>query len=183
MSWFSESGLLPLLFFAALGVTVVILLRRTYRYLSRQKDDSFLVRTRRPPQEDRGHHLDAPPAVLRWEVEMHETARELSAQLDSKMSALGALISEADRAAARLEAAVARASEPLGTLPTHQADALGEPSESPGSGNALPTTSSARRQEEIYTLADYGHDAVEIAARLGSPVGEVELILGLREKK
>ena len=42
---------------------------------------------------------------------MHETARELSAQLDSKMSALQALIAEADRAAARLEAAKGNAED------------------------------------------------------------------------
>ena len=54
---------------------------------------------------------------------MHETARELSAQLDSKLSALQALIAEADRAAARLDAAVARASE--STQPPEQADSAG----------------------------------------------------------
>jgi hypothetical protein len=37
-----------------------------------------------------------------------------------------------------------------------------------------------RRYEEIYTLADYGYDAAEIAQRIGTPIGEVQLILGLR---
>ena len=37
-----------------------------------------------------------------------------------------------------------------------------------------------RRQEEIYTLADYGYEPAEIARRVGTPVGEVELILSLR---
>ena len=37
-----------------------------------------------------------------------------------------------------------------------------------------------RRREEIYRLADYGLAVAEIARRVGSPVGEVELILGLR---
>lgn len=40
-----------------------------------------------------------------------------------------------------------------------------------------------RRYEEIYVLADYGFDAAEIARRVGTPVGEVELILGLRAKR
>ena len=40
-----------------------------------------------------------------------------------------------------------------------------------------------QRQQEIYTLADYGYDAAEIARRVGSPVGEVELVLGLRTQR
>ena len=32
-------------------------------------------------------------------------------------------------------------------------------------------------------LADYGFAPTEIARRVGSPVGEVELILGLRAKR
>jgi DNA-directed RNA polymerase specialized sigma24 family protein len=43
--------------------------------------------------------------------------------------------------------------------------------------------SAADRRQEIYTLADYGFPPAEIARRVGSPIGEVELILGLREKK
>ena len=43
---------------------------------------------------------------------MHDTARDLSARLDSKLSMLQAMVAEADRAAARLEAALARAAEP-----------------------------------------------------------------------
>ena len=43
---------------------------------------------------------------------MHEIARELSGQIDSKMRALGALVAEADRAAARLERALAEARPP-----------------------------------------------------------------------
>lgn len=124
---------------------------------------------------------------------MHETARALSAQLDSKMGALEALISEADRAACRLEAAGAESPDalrqppPPEPLPTTQAEALrpSGPSEHPPgeADEASQRRSVGRRQEEVYTLADYGLDAAEIARRVGSPVGEVELILGLREKK
>ena len=40
-----------------------------------------------------------------------------------------------------------------------------------------------QREQEIFTLADYGYDAVEIAHRVGSLVGEVELVLGLRNQR
>ena len=167
MTVFAQSEVVTGLMLGALALVIGWLLFRTHRYLARQKGaDSPLVQVARPERAEEGHHLAAPPDVLRWEVQMHETARELSAQLDSKMRVLQVLIAEADRAAARLEAAAQPAS--TDPQPTTQAEGL---------------KSARRRQEEIYTLADYGHDAAEIARRIGSPVGEVELILGLREKE
>jgi DNA-directed RNA polymerase specialized sigma24 family protein len=152
--------------------------------------------------------------VARWEVGMHETARDLCGQLDSKMGALSALVHEADRAAARLEAALEAAGQrpdqtgapapaagrpsdssspldPLPPQPANQAEAL----KSAGAADRLSVSrhvsqeagklrpSIDERYEEIYLLADYGFAAAEIARRVGSPVGEVELILGLRGKR
>jgi hypothetical protein len=37
-----------------------------------------------------------------------------------------------------------------------------------------------QRQEDIFALSDAGHTSATIAQRVGSPVGEVELILSLR---
>jgi hypothetical protein len=122
---------------------------------------------------------------------MHETARDLMGQLDSKMRALQALIAEADRAAARLEAALDESNEPhregafSGRRHAGQAEGLAP---APAPSRTSPDYAADRdrppaesRREEIYTLADYGYDATEIARRVGSPVGEVELILGLRQ--
>jgi hypothetical protein len=147
--------------------------------------------------------------MAQWEVQMHEIARELSGRLDSKMAALEQLIREADRAAARLEAAAERqigrvsnsspppeaalppSGESSGPPPVSQADAL----RSTGAGDAKSHFGSHgddaasarpaadRRYDEIYTLADYGLAPAEIAHRVGSPVGEVELILSLRGKR
>ena len=67
----------------ALALVIGWLLLRTHRYLARQKgSDAPLVRVDRPKQAKHAHHLDAPPEVARWEVQMHETARELSAQFE-----------------------------------------------------------------------------------------------------
>ena len=125
---------------------------------------------------------------------MHETARELSAQLDAKLSLLQSLTAEADRAAQRLEEALARVhpaippgSQAESLLPIsavehfveHRAEAAltGADSESD-----LPAGADrSRSREEIYHLADYGFAPSEIARRVGSPVGEVELILSLRQ--
>lgn len=155
-------------FMLALMFTVWLLLMRSRRYLAR-RDNSPVVRIERPAPDTPLPPGGAPEAVGRWEVHMHETARELSAQLDSKMVALQHLVREADRAAARLEQALDAA---------HAAE---HPHHSP------PTTHSdnaaaQRRHEEIYLLADYGHEPLEIARRMGLPVGEVQLILSLRPR-
>ncbi len=36
-------------------------------------------------------------------------------------------------------------------------------------------------EDDIYHLADYGFAPAEIARRVGSPIGEVELVLSLRQ--
>ena len=153
--------------------------------------------------------LDAAPQTAQWEVEMHETARQLKAQLDSKMSALQALIAEADRAASRLEAAKkkeenAERAQPAIRLPTggsplfaptsgpspdrRKKSAAAPAGQAPALQTAAPAAtmaglSSRNHQQEICTLADGGLSGSTIAQRLAIPVGEVELILSLRGKK
>jgi len=137
--------------------------------------------------------------LAQWEVGMHETARQLSAQLDAKLSLLQSLIVEADRAAARLEDALDRAfpslppgsqAESLRPVAEHARDIRYELDKAAKESNPLSldadlprTDDRAHRREEIYRLADYGFAVDEIARRIGSPVGEVELILSLRGSK
>lgn len=144
---------------AAMAVFCWVLLRRSHRRLGRwPKDQPTLVRTPRP--EDESHDSDAPlpDDLVRWEVQMHETARNLSAQLDSKMSALESLIRDADRAAARLEAARS------GVEPTID-----------------PARSAENYRAQITQLADYGFSAADIASRLLLPGDEVIRILNERD--
>src|ERR1700678_803971 len=61
-----------------------------------------------PVQAADSHHLDAPATVVRWEVAMHETARDLMGRLDSKIVIVERLTREASLAAARLEAVLRR---------------------------------------------------------------------------
>jgi hypothetical protein len=49
---------------------------------------------------------EPPPDFLRWQVEMHDTARELKAELDSKLAALQSLVLIARQESERLEAAI-----------------------------------------------------------------------------
>ena len=46
--------------------------------------------------------LGAPTEVLRWQVELHDLARELKAELDSKMIAVRSMTTAYDQAARRL---------------------------------------------------------------------------------
>lgn len=214
MGLFAEVEFATLLALAALVLTIVILLRRSHRYLARQQSSpSPLVHTPRSESRDRARQSGTPDQMLRWEVEMHETARELSGQLNSKMSALESLIREADRAAERLESAIRAARLPADRRPAaaaqeaaspvscqpgpprpqpaNQAEALqsssaGRPASvnrGPGQPDTERRAAVGRRQEEIYLLADYGLNALEIAQRLGTPVGEVGLTLSLRDKR
>lgn len=171
MILFAQFNHLSEILLAVLAATVAFLLMRTRRYFNRQ-------RLRPEPSEPapqiskiRQHRCsEAPDELIRWEVEMHDTARQLAAQLDTKMSALQSLIAEADRAATRLETAMSRTCEPA-----HQEDEAQGLTPAAGEAAASP-----RHRDEIFTLADYGYETAEIARRIGSPIGEVELILSLR---
>jgi hypothetical protein len=141
-----------------------------------------------------------------WEVEMHALARQLKAEIDTKMRALERLIQMADGARGELAASIDRA-ESLGLLEDRQlatseiegnrSDRLS--AEPVGSTVSRRTTvsssrgsvSSSRLQvgenladdprfERVYALAEAGFPASRIASQIGSQVGEVELILSLR---
>ena len=163
-----------------LGVCGFLLLR-TQRYFARQAGSGFPVQAPQPQREASLQREPLAGSAASWEVEMHELARELSGRLDSKMGALEQLIRDADRAAARLEAALratavqARPSDEA--PPSSQAEAL-LPGRAGPSAQAEPG-----RYDEIYLLADYGHPASEIAQRVGLPIGEIELILSLRKRR
>jgi hypothetical protein len=176
-----------ILFLAGLVLTCGVLLFRTHRQLgSRPKTEipSPATFSRPMAQPTSAHRLDAPAELRRWEVETHDLARDLQAQLDSKITILQHLVRDAQQQADRLETALARA------------DQVGQPGET--SGDASPAeaqlanqrridaagakagSSASRRHAEIYSLADAGLTSAAIASRVGSPIGEIELILGLR---
>jgi hypothetical protein len=208
------------IFLGAVALTTAILLFRAQRHFGNRKNDqAYLVRSPRSAPEDRRPLLDAPPEMERWEVQMHETARELAGTLDTKMRALGHLVREANQVIARLERlldggrnepdrqeADAPAADPAQPCDGHRAAAaergvtraegprltetlMRPPVPSAEAALAFRVSAAEPRAEkpkgddryaDLYTLADAGCDAAEISRRLGTPVGEVELILGLR---
>lgn len=182
---FAEIQGTTILFLGGLALTCGVLLFRTHRQLSAKPKSGLsspATWSQTKPDVAAPHRLDAPHELRRWEVEMHDLARDLNAQLDTKIGMLEELIRQAAVQAERLESAIDKASglarppsEKLAAAPpvTTKAERIDAPEPRPGA-------SAARRQSEIYALADQGLATAAIATRTGCPIGEVELILGLR---
>lgn len=99
-------------------------------------------------------------------VELSNMTRQISAQLDTRAAKLEQLIQDADQ---RIETLRHLGNGGLPTAP---------PSASMETVASMPDP----RHAEIYSLADQGRDALQIATQLDRPRGEVELILALRGK-
>ena len=111
-------------------------------------------------------------------VEMLETARQMTAQLDTRAARLEALIRDADVRLAQLKSpapGAAAADQPGATAPEAAAEAPAPPAASED-----VETPPDPRHAEIWALADEGQSPNEIARRLNRPNGEVELILAIR---
>ena len=101
---------------------------------------------------------------------MHDLYRNMKGELDSKMRALQVLIGQANEAADRLQSLLALNGQRSG----------GDVVESSAGKPQGQLPASAALREKIYAFADSGRSSTEIAAELGTPVGEVELVLSLR---
>ncbi len=106
-------------------------------------------------------------------VELSEMARQITAQLDTRSAKLEALLREADRRIEQLSAIERSARQMPIPKPV-------ESRQLPPPGDGLP---SDPRHQVVYDLATEGHNAHDIAQRLGRPAGEVELILALRPNR
>jgi len=122
-------------------------------------------------------------------ADIESLAREMNARIDTKILVLEALIRQADERIARLgpdsghaaasggdyESGVSTdpvSTDPVSAGPAGDEDAAGEDKEGPD-----------ERFREIYELADDGLSAPEISQKTGVLTGEVELILGLRNRR
>jgi hypothetical protein len=127
-------------------------------------------------------------------VEMLETARQMTAQLDTRAAKLELLIRQADERLAALKSTPANASAipNLGNA-NRPADDPHPDDSAPDSPPVVPAPASEStpepvetppdpRHAEIYALADQGRTPWEIARSLDRPNGEVELILALRRR-
>jgi hypothetical protein len=171
-------------FIAALLVAIGTVLYRSQRTARQSLRPNAAPRTAQPANP----HADS----RQWEVEMHELARDLSARIDSKLAVLEQLIRAAHHETLRLETAIAEAGRMAGveTAPelravefqpaSNQARRLEEQTRRPQAARSNAAGSTDRPYDRIYALADRGCHVQQIAEQVACPVGEVELILGLR---
>ena len=108
----AEFQLRSLLPAAVILLFVIILMKRIKRRTQRRPKELVPIVKVKPLSVVSADPLrDAPPEVHRWQVEMHDVARELSAQLDSKMRVLQNFTRAAAQEADRLEGLLERSEE------------------------------------------------------------------------
>jgi hypothetical protein len=122
-------------------------------------------------------------------VELNEMARQMTAQLDSRSTKLELLIKDADERLAELRRATdaARSAAPRFEIPPSSAlFAPTTPSQQPSSFGLREPEPDVDATDpthlQIHQLSDEGKTVSDIAAILGHPSGEIELILALRPK-
>ena len=186
------------LFVLGMLVIGVVLLRR-FRLNKRGACAPSQLPTTRG--ERTSHPLNPPATLTQWEVRMHETARELSGQLDSKIAILQHLIITAAHEAQRLEDALAAVRDVQQQLAGVEARPRSDDADQswstprlsePGgelawlarrAGNSDDTAGQAQisgeRREQILALAAGGYTRVAISNHVGVPLGDVEMILSL----
>ncbi len=99
-------------FFAGCALLTMILLKRSYRRMGRRKKNAPAIeRIARPSGQWDGAQRDALAQVERQKVEMHEMARDLNGQLNSKIIVLEKLVGESQRQIERLEELLDKAEE------------------------------------------------------------------------
>lgn len=175
-----------LLLLAGMGLAIWILWRRSHRHFHSAADEPETpARPARPTRRDLDRDLalgDAPPEIARWQVEMHETARDLKGEIDTKLAVLQLLIQHARQATDRLETAIERAEklglhgslDPLSPIESWN-DPAGAATQRTSNTPAPPVDPSM-----LQTLADQGLDAAAIAQQTGLPREEVERLLNQR---
>jgi len=120
-------------------------------------------------------------------VDLLETSREISAQIDTKIRILNALVKEADAEARRLEALLGRGKdESLSTSAAAggPAAAAGTEGAKEGGGGEAPVPGESRRgrrdlHERIALLQGQGRSAAEIARAMRLSLQEVNMVLHL----
>ena len=180
---------------AGIGIMTWVLLRRASRARKRLSLISSASSSRQAHSSDRPDSWDDKPREMsRWRVEMYDVARDMRADMDTKMRILQALIGQAQQQAQRLEAAIDKA-ERLGIAECR--DTLKEikrvTSQPPVMDDvntcmdsALPRLESVRLEQnaqfrdQVFALADRGLSAETIADQTGATLGEVEMSLSLR---
>lgn len=163
----AETMTSEVMFGLGIVMLIFILFNRSFRKRAKKSNTTSTATTQ--PRSDLPL-VDAPPDMVRWQVEMHDFARDMKAELNSKMGALQSLIHMANVEVARLEEVIERAEQ----CDHHGTVAARQP-------NPLEQLPGDRKQRElVYAMADIGEPSETIAVAAGTSVGEVEMMLSCR---
>ena len=136
-------------------------------------------RARREAAEEARRTQDAGRQLM---LELEQFARRMNAELDTKFARLEVVVRDADERLAELRELVEASPAAGATLdqPTaERASAEAAPSAAVADPPALPADDPQVR--EICERAAAGEPAARIAQQVGLPLGEVELVLNLRQ--
>jgi hypothetical protein len=127
-------------------------------------------------------------------VELNEFAREVNGQVDTRFAKLERSIADADRRIAELQRLRGESGKAVDTDDSvlranrEAADGVRARLSRAGSAPSVPAahpsraTQTVSREDAVYQMSDAGKSLVDIARFLKCTVGEVELILNLRDR-
>ncbi len=99
----AELELNPYLLIIGALVFFGFMMLRLAKRTGRPSDTAPLIRTPRPADYPQTGSVPRPAELGKWEVELHELLREMSARVDSKLSALQQLVLATDERLATLD--------------------------------------------------------------------------------
>jgi len=107
-----EDPIPTLMFLVGIALAIIILMRRSNRYFRRRrkkKDPGPLVQLERPETPDSRSAVIHSEDLARQEVHLHDRARALMAQLDSKIRVLQQLMIQTEQQIERMESLLEQA--------------------------------------------------------------------------
>lgn len=194
IEWSEWISATDLMFFAGVLLAVMAMMRLArLRAMRREEpyrpviDRAALLAQLKAPEEPEL----SPPAVAESATYVaDERAAETLRRLENRVRTLEELLRSADRKIVELNAILKDDSPPRTTSRArpntpahHQAEGLARSRDFASLANAAEAAETRRttaRYQEVYRLLDQGESAATVARKLGFPVGEVELIAGLR---
>ena len=177
---------------AALAAACFLLLRSNW-VRQRKSEESTpnprAIREAYAPQNREASAHRAPEDLLRWQVEMHDTARDVKAEIDTKLLALQSLIVIADEHSQRLEVLLERAkrsghgAEPAVLSGREILDRIENgkgplpPLDARAQGREILTPAQAKLAQQLQSEEEY--TPAQIAMYVGASTSEVEMFLSM----
>jgi hypothetical protein len=145
------------------------------RRLRRQREMRRQMKQRQKDQVDKHLARDAIESAL---VDFHELSRQMTAQLDTKISLLKELLFQADEKIRKLEnfsqIEVSSDGEEVANIK------ISEESSKDSSFTRLQQL--RQRHEAVFNLLDRGESLENIAKQTGQPIGEIKLLAGMQKQ-